>query len=149
MVDLFKTNIKLAEKLSRAYNPRGGLKREDISQEALTALWKATKSFNPEKSKFSTYARKCISNHLSKVVKKKIAKPLPYRNLEETTEYELPDKIDFTKALERFPVRHQAMFKLVALGYTYKEVASLFQCSHQNVGNMIDRMRKKLRREIL
>lgn len=46
-----------------------GYDQEDLQQEALLALWKACLTYNPKKSKFSTYATTCIANRFRDLIK--------------------------------------------------------------------------------
>lgn len=39
-------------------------KDEDVRQEAMLGLWRACLTWDPKKSKFSTYSTKCIINHI-------------------------------------------------------------------------------------
>jgi len=52
-------------------NPNTYLEKEDLIQEGLIGLYKATKLYNPKKyTKFSTYAYKAIHNELYKYINK-------------------------------------------------------------------------------
>lgn len=74
----FKDNIGLvkyiADKLYtkiKNINPNTYLEKEDLIQEGLIGLYKATKLYNPKKyTKFSTYAYKSIHNELYKYINK-------------------------------------------------------------------------------
>lgn len=60
---LFHENIKLVYWLIRKYYPQC-IYDDDVIQSGMIGLWKASKSYDPEKSKFATYAVKCILNEI-------------------------------------------------------------------------------------
>ena len=60
---LFHENIKLVYWLIRKYYPQY-IYDDDVIQCGMIGLWKASKSYDPEKSKFATYAVKCILNEI-------------------------------------------------------------------------------------
>lgn len=61
--ELFQQNQKLAYSILWKKFPAFALD-EDVKQEALLGLWKACLSWDAKKSKFSTYASKCILNQV-------------------------------------------------------------------------------------
>lgn len=60
---LFHENIKLVYWLIKKYYPQY-IYDDDVTQCGMIGLWKASKSYDPEKSKFATYAGKCILNEI-------------------------------------------------------------------------------------
>lgn len=72
---LFEENKELA--YSYVYKSKikiPGYELEDLFQTALLGLWKACKTYDPKKSKFSTYATNCIRNELFVARRKVISK---------------------------------------------------------------------------
>jgi RNA polymerase sigma factor (sigma-70 family) len=66
--ELFDANQKLAFWMAHRFAARHpNLDPEDIRQEALLALHKASAAFNPEKGKFSSFAGAAIHNQLGKM----------------------------------------------------------------------------------
>lgn len=61
---LFHENIKLVYWSIKHYYPQY-IYDEDVTQCGMIGLWKASKSYDPEKSKFATYAIKCILNEIN------------------------------------------------------------------------------------
>jgi RNA polymerase sigma factor (sigma-70 family) len=62
-------NEKLLRKLANSYSFTTGVEFDDLFQEACIAYLEAMKSFDPNKSKLSTYVWKCVSSHLKNYVK--------------------------------------------------------------------------------
>lgn len=60
---LFHENIKLVYWSIKNYYSQY-IYDEDVLQCGMIGLWKASKSYDPEKSKFATYATKCILNEI-------------------------------------------------------------------------------------
>lgn len=79
---LFEENKELA--YSYVYKSKikiPGYELEDLFQTALLGLWKACKTYNPKKSRFSTYATNCIKNELF-VARRKVISKTRISNLE-------------------------------------------------------------------
>lgn len=65
---LFKGHIKLAMKIANTFNIPN-YTRDEIESEAFMGLWKAVLEFVPERGfKFSTFATRCVQNHLLKLL---------------------------------------------------------------------------------
>jgi len=62
-------NEKLLRKLARSFSTSTGVEFDDLFQEAYIAYHEALKTFDPNKSKLSTYVWKCVSSHLKNYVK--------------------------------------------------------------------------------
>lgn len=68
---LFKGHIKLAMKIANTFNIPN-YTRDEIESEAFIGLWKAVLEFAPERGfKFSTFATRCIQNHLLTILNSK------------------------------------------------------------------------------
>jgi RNA polymerase sigma factor (sigma-70 family) len=96
---LFKENMGLAYKEARKWQAKGalhGMTYEDLTQEALISLWNSLDSFNPEKSKISTYGTRCIRNKFINkfVTKRPILNGVPTVQVSdgEDLEYEFVDE---------------------------------------------------------
>lgn len=66
---LVEENLGLVRFFAYKYN-RPDLSFDDLYTEGLMGLFKAAKSWDPSKSKFSTYASKCIANELLMLFRK-------------------------------------------------------------------------------
>lgn len=65
---LFKGYIRLAIKIANTFNIPNHT-RDEVESEAFVGLWKAVLEFNPDRGfKFSTFATRCIQNHLLKLL---------------------------------------------------------------------------------
>jgi RNA polymerase sigma factor (sigma-70 family) len=62
-------NEKLLKKLASSYSATTGVEFDDLFQEAYVAYLEAMKTFDPNKSKLSTYIWYCVSSHLKNYVK--------------------------------------------------------------------------------
>ncbi len=68
-VQLFQDNLKLTSYFAQKYFPRvskGTFLYEELVAEARMALWRAANTYEPERSKFTTYAGKCIYGYMLK-----------------------------------------------------------------------------------
>lgn len=63
--ELFNNNTGLAYDCAFKHWSFKACDPEDIKQEALIALWKATEGYKSSRAAFSTYAVKCINTHLT------------------------------------------------------------------------------------
>lgn len=57
-------DLRLIQKIAYSFHATTGMEISDLIQEGVYAYLKASKKYNPEKSKFSTYIWNCISLHL-------------------------------------------------------------------------------------
>jgi DNA-directed RNA polymerase specialized sigma subunit len=57
-------DLGLIQKIAYSFHAATGLEISDLIQEGAYAYLKASKKYNPEKAKFSTYIWNCISLHL-------------------------------------------------------------------------------------
>ncbi len=135
--------------------------REDAIQEAYFALYSAVKSFNSEKSSFSTFATLCVKRSVIGVLKsQRHAKNIPEELLSPIDELDIadlnsPEKIFFDKedykALAdniKLELSHLE-FKVLQLylaGYRYSVIADKLSIPEKSVNNALCRIRKKLKR---
>jgi RNA polymerase sigma factor (sigma-70 family) len=62
-------NEKILKKLAWSYSTTTGVEFDDLFQEACIAYLEALKTFDPQKSKLSTYVWHCVSAHLKNYIK--------------------------------------------------------------------------------
>jgi RNA polymerase sigma factor (sigma-70 family) len=62
-------NERLLKKLANSYSMTTGVEFDDLFQEAYIAYYNAMKTYDPNKSKLSTYVWHCVSSHLRNYVK--------------------------------------------------------------------------------
>ena len=113
---------------------------EDIKQEALLGLWKACRTYDKDKSQFSTYAAQCILNQVRQVLRKRSYEPdivslsTPVGGYEEeglTLENMLEDPvpsidegyIDLKDFLRGLNERDKKLIQLRLQGKTQKQIA--------------------------
>ena len=136
--------------------------KEDAIQEATLALYSAVKSFDSEKSSFSTFASLCIKRATLSVLKStKRRKNIPDELLDSIDECEnvvdsnSPEKIFFdreaykslteTIKLELSALEYEVL-QLYLAGSKYADIALKLKISEKSVNNALTRIRKKLKR---
>lgn len=136
--------------------------KEDAIQEATLALYSAVKSFDGEKSSFSTFASLCIKRATLSVLKStKRRKNIPDELLDSIDEYEnvadsnSPEKIFFDREdykdltdsikLELSALEYEVL-QLYLAGSKYADIALKLNISEKSVNNALTRIRKKLKR---
>ncbi len=144
----------------RKYCPEA--QREDAVQEATLALYSAVKSFDEEKSSFSTFATLCIKRATLSVLKSaKRRKNIPDELLSPIDECEniadgnSPEKIFFDREdyknltesirLELSALEYEVL-QLYLAGNKYSAIAEKLNISEKSAGNALTRIRKKLKR---
>ncbi len=114
---------------------------DDYIQVGLMGLLKAIRNYNPEKSKFSTFATVCIRNEILKFIKKKkrqsrrvtTAKKQPKEIL--LWEYQ-PD--DLTED-------EMDILNMKLQNHTYKEISEAMCCNKNEVKQKIKKILRKIR----
>lgn len=132
--------------------------REDIAQEATYALYSALKSFDANKSSFSTFASLCIKRSVISHIKHS-KKNIPNEILDSFDEIEIPDsntpeKIFFDKENLNIlkdnikldlSVFEYNVLQLFLEGNKYAEIADKLNISEKSVNNALLRIRRKLK----
>lgn len=77
MIKLFNDNMKLSYYVANKYK-NCGIDYDDLVQISMMGLWKACKTYNPELTKFSTYATMVITNEILLTLRKRKHKDLVY-----------------------------------------------------------------------
>ena len=134
---------------------------EDAVQEATVALYSAVKTFDGEKSSFSTFATLCIKRAVISALKKaKRTKNIPDELIDPIDECEniadsnSPEKIFFereayeslaeTIRLELSALEYEVL-QLYLAGERYSYIAEKLHISKKSVSNALTRIRKKLK----
>ncbi len=134
---------------------------EDAVQEATLALYSAVKSFDGEKSSFSTFATLCIKRAVISVMKKaKRTRNIPDELIDPIDEYEniadsnSPEKIFFEREdyeslaeiirLELSSLEYKVL-QLYLSGEKYSSISERLGISQKSVSNALIRIRKKLK----
>ena len=130
------------------------LSEEDLIQEGMLALLKAEKIYNKERgAKFETYIRHVIKNRIVDLLRKQNNSPdsgaeqaqnTVGESLEQTFE-----KMELERALEQTlegcTEIERAIFNSYVQGYTYSEIAEIFEISKKKIDNTIQKVRGLVR----
>lgn len=140
---------------------------EDITQIGLIGLWKACTSYDESKSKFSTYAIRCICNEIKLEFRyreklQKIGDVLslyePIRfNSEHSDRMLLVDVIadrdnaytaleyDLSALREKISERNLTIFRMWMYGYTSKEISEHFHLSQGRIEVVLKNVRELIK----
>lgn len=134
---------------------------EDAVQEATYALYSAVKTFDKEKSSFSTFASLCIKRSvLSNIRKSNALKNIPDDLVTSIEEVDLPDhnnpenifieKESYKTLTNNIKLELSSMeYKVLQLflsGKSYGEIAESLNITEKSVDNALARIRKKLKK---
>lgn len=152
---LVEDNIKLVHHILWKYYPKYA-KDEDLIQVGMLALCNAAVSWNSEKSKFSSYACRCILNSLITEFKRR-RKQLNTISMD-TPIYEdvsLGDllvgemNVDFFDPqpfYNRLKPKEYEILKYLEMGYNAVQIAEKMGYTHQNISQYIRHIRYKWRK---
>lgn len=157
---LITENMKLVYFTLKTYFPTY-IHDEDLIQCGMIGLIKAVDNYNPELSKFSYYAVKCIKREMQSEFRRRnlqgktLSLDSMVRKADGTTtfgdlitgELDVPyvDLGEFIKQLTPVEKEH---FDLLNDGYTQSEIPSITGHSHQNVSAIIRRLKLKWRKYV-
>jgi RNA polymerase sigma factor (sigma-70 family) len=163
--ELFNENIGLAFHIAKRWRRNLGTRRElvweDLKQEALFALWKAARTFDPSHGcTFSTWAWPVIENYLNGRVFSLRKRRCPRLRSNPTWEYararptaQLGVRHDCDVLLRRLHPRHREIIvELYGLkgdgAKTFEEVGRLFGISKQRVDQLAQKALEKMRASV-
>ena len=134
---------------------------DDAVQEATIALYNAIKTYDPQRSAFSTFASLCIKRAVIAFARKNGAqKNIPDELLSSLEDSEISDnstpealfieKEDYNTLTESIKVELSEMeyevLQLFLAGMTYCDIAKSLNISEKSVDNALSRIRKKLKK---
>ncbi|MCL2850805.1 MAG: sigma-70 family RNA polymerase sigma factor [Firmicutes bacterium] len=139
------------------------LGEEDLIQEGLIALLRAKQTFKGDGgAKFETYASTCIRNRLIDILRKESTQ-IPSKSIgdENNTKYTQSD-IDAatrkTEFLEKEEILktvlntctdiERAILNTYLQGYSYTEIAKIFEISNKKIDNTIQKIKQKIKQTI-
>lgn len=150
--------LPLIIKTAKKYCPANEV--EDAVQEATFALYSAVKSYDPQKSAFSTLAAVCIKrsvishlrkNNLQRVIPEELLLPIeesdiPMENTPESIfiEKESYETLTDSIRLELSNMEYSVLQQFLE-GKTYCEIAKKMGITEKAVDNALARIRKKIR----
>lgn len=161
----FNEHINLAYWIANKYVSNYQKEKEDLYQEALIGLWKATCSFNKNKKvKFTTYAGVVINNEILLYLRKlkKVALDISiYTQIDENlcildtiedyaTEMDEHLELEIIKqAIENLPDRKARVLKLWLSGYKQQEIAEKMKLSQSRIARLKNDEIKKIQKSFL
>lgn len=145
---------KIATIISRKF-VTDGLCEDDLFQEAMLALLKASQTFKPTdgRATFETYASRCIHNRLIDVIRKHqsdvVVVELDDYN---ATTPDLESQIDkyqrrqeIKAVLDSLQPIERAIFNAYANGYCYSDIGKIFDLPKKKIDNTIQKIKKGIR----
>lgn len=159
--NLFESNVNLVYYIVNKYfyNFRGD---DDVIQSGLIGLWKACKSYDPDKSKFATYASKCILNqirlyfrHESKYtnnVSVSLDENITISNDgDEVCRYDLLEDLVAIYCMDDFELTHKEtqVLHLKSKGYTDLEISKKLNLSQPYVSRIKNSAYKKIKKSVI
>lgn len=154
--------VKLIYSVAAEYYT-GGYEPSDFVQEGLLAFLAACKSYDGTTASFKNYAVKCARNRFSDIVKKgrvQSAVPEcqlvsmenlkhdidPAQNVEDYIEEREHLKNLFDSIHKSLSEEENNVFNLYLHGYSYSEIASEIGRDNKYVDNMLQRIKRKIRK---
>ena len=149
-VDIFKDNIGIILKISRAYTDNKQ-DREDLVNDIAIELWKSFRTFKG-KSKISTWIYRVALNTSMNYRRKKKNDFIFFSDIKKTGTIEWLDEpqdnpeLDlFYKCIEELDRINKALIILYLEGNSYDEISEITGISKTNVGTKISRIKKQIK----
>ena len=134
---------------------------EDLAQEGMIALYRASKTYRPESGAFAAYAAGCVKNRLLDVIKsanrdkhKALNGYIPLADADEllgagmsAEEIAISRESgrDLAKALDSgFSDEEKALLNLYLTGKSYKEIAGVLGVTVKKVDTSLQKLKKKI-----
>ncbi|MCL2570723.1 MAG: sigma-70 family RNA polymerase sigma factor [Firmicutes bacterium] len=120
---------------------------EDLIQEGMIALIRAQRTFREELGiKFETYASNCIKNRIIDIIRKESGAPAESKiEADETAKADPMDLIEkkeiIATVLEKCTDIERAVFNSYIQGYSYQEIAKIFELSPKKIDNTIQKVK--------
>ena len=136
---------------------------DDVIQCGMIGLWKAAKSYQPEKSKFATYASKCILSEIGQYFRKEnkhshnVSLNCPIDTDEDGNELSLQDTlvstelsflIDTDYLQNVLDDREIEAILLCYNGYTQKEIAKVLNVCQPQVSRILSKVKYKIQQSV-
>ena len=149
------------------YSNVAGAEPEDFLQEGLLALYRAAKSYNSDKSRFSTYATSCVENAMTDAFRRlaRVSHPgtVYLNDFGETALHRETARLvqatptediyasgeqseDRMRQIEnKLSVFERKVLSFYLKGYTYQQTSAMLDATPKAVDNALQRVRRKLR----
>ena len=156
--DLITNNMRMVYKYCTKYHIRD----EDIKQSLLLNLCEKIGDFDPNKAQCSTFVYVCCDGQLknhhtnNKRLKRDLGNMKMIHlstktddDMEIEDNYRFEDEVAFYDLLDKkiSDKNCRDMLKLKLKGYTYKEIGELLGCTKQNVQQVINKYKYKLKED--
>ena len=124
---------------------------EDHIQVGLIGLLKAIRNYDPEKSKFSTFATVCIRNEIFRYTRKNKAKSIPLDAqtkgvVHRTDDWYMPTEGIWEYIPDGLTDKEKLVLQMKFENYTHKEIADAICCSKGRVKNSLKKIISLLQR---
>jgi len=124
---------------------------EDYIQIGLIGLLKAIRNYDPEKSKFSTFATVCIRNEIFRYTRKNKPKniPLDARTstiINRTDDWYTPTEGIWEYLPDGLTEKEKLVLRMKFENYTHKEIADTICCSKGRIKNILKKIITLLQR---
>jgi len=136
------------------------LSEEDLVQEGMIALLRAVKTFKGKdeggSAKFETYASTCIKNRLIDILRKESTQIQPNTDSEKVEDFaasrykvEFLEKEEILKrVLKTCNEIERAILNSYLQGFSYAEIAKIFEISNKKIDNTIQKIKLKIKHEL-
>lgn len=148
--DNLENHIPMVQSIVNSFYIPKGLDRDDLVQVGLIGIWKASKTYKPNKNtKFSTYAYVAARNEILHLLRKQSRlKPEQNRLLERHAEtYEIEQGVIDRFIKEDLEEEEETLIRLLYQGYTQREIAKVLGLTQPSVCQRIRRLRIKGQRK--
>ena len=131
-----------------------GLTEEDLVQEGLLALLRAKKTFKEGKGAgFKTYASICIRNRTIDIIRKAKGEPFVQHDfLQSSSDINMYDQTEkeeiLNSVLDKCSKVERAIFNSYIQGYSYSEIAKIFELQKKKIDNTIQKIKQSVKREL-
>lgn len=174
--EIFSRFKDLVVKIARGYFIVGG-DIEDLVQEGMIGLYKAIKSFSPQKdTTFKTFAVLCIKRQIQTAIKRALSgknKPLSQAVSFQSFSSSQPENLEFLpeelvfentpadRAIDKENFEHLKkiikenlsplefkVLKLYLQGFSYREISNTLGIKEKSIDNSLSRIKAKLREKL-
>ena len=129
-----------------------GLSEEDLVQEGMIALLVADRTFKEDMgAKFETYASRCIHNRVVDVIRRAKRAPESAGDREQDVGERGQIEDDFEReeilknVLSECNEIERAIFNSYFQGYSYTEIANIFEVPQKKIDNTIQKIKNKVK----
>lgn len=134
MNDIIESNMGLVISIVKRFKPKSGLDRDEYMQAGRIGLWKASKRYEPEKGRFSTFAWPYIQWEIVRVIQ--VNNKFKYSEILEQPSYSSQESI-----LHILPSTLTEIERRVVLlrleGYSFGDIGKFLDGKHRSWANKV------------